>query len=386
MKQRLAAAITLATLALPPAATAQLVPGLSLPPNGGNQLAEVSQWIGLVQITIAYHSPRVHSRAGADRTGHVWGGLLPYGLFDEGFGPSKATPWRAGANESTTIRFSQDVQVEGKDLKAGTYALFLELRESGPWYWIFSTHSAGWGSYQYDPGDEALRVPVNSQDAAQTEFLTYGFDDRLPGSSVAFIQWDNKRVPFKIEVPNVNELWAAQMRRELQGWPGFDYRNWQQAAQFCADHKVNLDEALIWAEKAIAEPFRGAAQGKEDFSTSKTKADVLRALGRVAEAEAVIDKSTRLPGTPAPYILQQGRALLAAGQNEKALGLFKYNREQHPDDKFVTYWGLALGYTAMKDKKNAIANWELAILNLPDSQKASLPSFQKSLETLKQGR
>src|SRR3954468_8709041 len=79
---------------------------LALPPNGDNQKAEVSQWIGLVKTTITYHSPNVHGGGGKDRTGHIYGELIKYGFFDDGFGPSTATPWRAGANETTTISFS----------------------------------------------------------------------------------------------------------------------------------------------------------------------------------------------------------------------------------------------------------------------------------------
>src|SRR5689334_2125571 len=101
-------------------AAAQIHSELTLPPNGNNQRAEVSQWIGLVKTTIAYHSPRVHYPAGNDRTGHIWGELVKYGLFDDGFGPSTATPWRGGANETTTISFSHDVQIDGKNVKAGT--------------------------------------------------------------------------------------------------------------------------------------------------------------------------------------------------------------------------------------------------------------------------
>src|SRR5262245_62413429 len=105
---------------------------LTTPPNGDNQKAEVSQWIGLVKVTIGYHSPRVHFQ-GRERTGHIWGELIPYGLYDEGFGPSRAAPWRAGANESTLLTFSHDVKVEGRDVPAGSYALFIELAQTGPW-------------------------------------------------------------------------------------------------------------------------------------------------------------------------------------------------------------------------------------------------------------
>lgn len=194
---RLAVAL-LASSAPCSTAVAQERAELTQPPNGDNQRAEVSQWIGLVKVSIAYHSPRVHFR-GRERTGHIWGELIPYGLFDEGFGPSTATPWRAGANETTLITLSHDVKIEGRDLKAGTYGLFLELAKSGPWFWIFSTNP-GWGSFQYDAKDNALRVAVNPQDAPFAEFLTYGFDDRLPSSAVAYLQWENKRVPFRIDV------------------------------------------------------------------------------------------------------------------------------------------------------------------------------------------
>jgi Protein of unknown function (DUF2911) len=80
-----------------------------------------------------YHSPNVHGLAGTDRTGHIWGDLVTYGFADPGFGPSHAAPWRVGANETTTIKFSNDVTVEGNNLKAGMYGLFLDVEEKGPW-------------------------------------------------------------------------------------------------------------------------------------------------------------------------------------------------------------------------------------------------------------
>jgi len=145
---------------------------LARPPggNGASQRSEVAQWIGPVKVTIEYCSPNVHG-LGTDRTGHIWGELIPWGLFDEGFGPSTQTPWRAGANETTRITFSHDATVEGKPIAAGTYALFLELAEKGPWTWIFSSHR-GWGSYQYDPKNDVQRVSVVPEEAPYTESLT----------------------------------------------------------------------------------------------------------------------------------------------------------------------------------------------------------------------
>ena len=354
---------------------------LALPPNGNNEKAEVSQWIGPVQVSITYHSPRVHFQ-GAERTGHIWGELVKYGFSDDGFGPSKAQPWRVGANETTSITFSHDLKVEGKEIKAGTYGLFLAVEKNGPWTWIFSKN-LGWGAYQYDQKNDVLRVSTTPQDAPFTEFMTFGFDDRLPDSATAFVQWENKRVPFKIAVPNVNEIYATMMRQQLQAWPGFDYRNWQTAAQFCADNKVNLEEALVWADKAIKEPFRGAVTGHEDFSTLQTKAAILTALGRDSEADATMEKAMHLPGTDVTMVHQSGMRLLRAGRKEKAMEVFKFNAAQHPDEKFYTHVGLARGYTALGDKANAIKNWEIALQNVPEEQKPNLPVYQDALAALK---
>src|SRR5262249_25830257 len=152
-----------------------------------------------------------------------------------------------------------------------------------------------------------------------------------------YLQWEKKRIPFKIEVPNVNELYVARLRQELESWPGFRYEDWQTAAQFCADHKINLEEALIWADKAISGPFRGATVGHEDFTTLQTKADVLEAMGRQAEADAVIQKALHLPATEAVLIYNYGMKQLRSGKNTKAMEIFTYNQKQHPEEKFWTY-------------------------------------------------
>jgi hypothetical protein len=370
-------------LILPVTVFSQESSELSTPPNGDNERAEVSQWIGPVRISIEYHSPHVHNPAANDRTGHIWGELVHYGFFDEGFGPTKGAPWRAGANESTAIAFSHDVKIEGKELRAGTYALFLEVEKTGPWYWIFSNH-LGWGSFQYDPQNDVLRVPVTPQDASFTEFLTYGFDERRPDSAVAFLQWENKRIPFKIEVANVNELYVARMRQELQSWAGFRYEDWQTAAQFCADNKINLEEALTWADKAIYAPFRGATVGREDFSTLQTKASVLEAMGREAEADAVIQKALHLPGNDAVSVYIFAMGLLRSGKNAKAMEVFTFNQQQHPEENFWTYLGLARGYTALGDKKNAIANWEIVLRNVPPNMSNRISIFEAALRKLKE--
>ncbi|HET8924927.1 MAG TPA: DUF2911 domain-containing protein [Candidatus Acidoferrum sp.] len=366
-------------------ARCQIHSELTTPPNGDNERAQISQWIGLVKVTIDYHSPNVHGGGGADRTGHIWGELISYGFTDQGFGPSRAAPWRVGANETTTITLSHDVKVEGKDLKAGTYGLFLDVEKSGPWTWIFSKAAKGWGSYQYDPKDDLLRVAVNPVDAPYTEFMTFGFDGRRPASTTAYLQWDKKRVAFKIEVPNINQLYVNQMREDLLNWPGFNYQNWQTAAQFCADNKTNLEEALVWADKAVHEPFRGATLGVEDFSTVSTKASVLDAMGRSSEADALMDKALDLPGNGMIYVHSYGVQLLRASRADRALKIFLLNQQRHPEEKFWTYFGLTRAYTALGDKANAIENWEISIANVPENRRFMLPQFEGVLKKLKEG-
>jgi len=384
MKTRLAALALLTLWTSPGLATGQERAELSQPPNGDNQKAEISQWIGPVKVTISYHSPKVE-RNGVDRRGHIWGELVQFGFFDDGFGPSKATPWRAGANESTTISFSHDVKVEGKDVKAGTYALFLDVEKTGPWVWIVSRH-IGWGSFQYDPRHDALRAPVAVTDAPHTEYLTFGFEDRRPDSAVAYLQWESKHVPLRIAVPNVDEIYVANMRQDLESWAGFDYQNWQMAAQFCATRKINLEEALAWAEKAINEPFRNAVSGTRDFSTLQTKASVLTALGRTAGADATMNEAMQLPGADVQPIHQYAMRLLADGRKERAMEIFQANRTRHPADTFLTYVGLARGYTAIGDKTRAIANWEIALQHVPANMAASRPAFERALAALKAGK
>jgi tetratricopeptide (TPR) repeat protein len=355
---------------------------ISQPPSGGNQKSKVTQYMGPVEVSIIYSSPDVHGANGEDRKGHIWGELVHYGYIDQGFGTAKAAPWRAGANENTIIKFSHDVKIEGQDLKAGSYGLFLATAKEGPWTWIFSKNTGSWGSYFYNQSEDALRVNVSPVDAPYTEWLTYGFDDRQLSSTVAYLQWENKRIPFKIEVPNVNEIYLSQIRDQLRSYPGFDYRNFSNAAQFCADRKINLDEALTWADAAM-NPNIG---GKEEIGTFRAKLSVLTAMGKQTEADAVIDKAIRLPDASVMDIHQFARGLLMAGKKEKAMEVFKYNAQKHPEDKFTANVGLARGFAAMGDTKNAILSWEKAIKNIPENQKANLKFYQGELDKLKAGK
>ena len=267
-------------------------------------------------------------------------------------------------------------------MKAGTYGLFLDVEKEGAWTWILSTDVNSWGSYFYKPELDVVRIQASPQESEYTEWLTYSFDDRKPNTTVAYHQWENKRVGFKIDVPDINELYVATMREELRGTVvGFQHEPYILAASFCVQNKVDLEQALQWADYAINDGFIG----REDFNSLSTKAQVFTAMGRDADAETVMSKAVKHPTASVGAIHQYARSLLASGKNEKAMEIFKYNFKAHPEDKFTPNVGLARGYTALGDKKNAIKHWEAAIKNLPENQKQNLTFYEGELKKLKEG-
>ena len=156
-------------------------------------MATTGQRIGLdTEVTFAYSRPAVKGR-------EVWGGLVPYGMeAGNKYSDNKPFPWRAGANENTTVTFSKDVTVAGEPLAAGTYSVHMIPSADGPWTLIFNTATDGWGSYKYDEGKDALRVEVTPEEAPMQEWLAYGFDEVTPASAEAYLHWEKLKVPFTI--------------------------------------------------------------------------------------------------------------------------------------------------------------------------------------------
>ena len=156
--------------------------------------ASVSQTIGVdTVITFDYSRPGVKERT-------IWGELVPYGLAPGNkYSEEKPFPWRAGANEKTTIAVSSDVLVDGKSLPAGKYSVHMIPSEKD-WIVIFNKVSEGWGSYDYDEAEDALRVTVTPVAAPFEEWMRFGFDDLAGTSAVAFLQWEKLKVPFTISL------------------------------------------------------------------------------------------------------------------------------------------------------------------------------------------
>ena len=352
---------------------------ITLPPSGANQKCKVVQYMGLVESGFIYNSPDITGPNGEDRKGKIWGELVPWGMVNLGFGTAKESPWRAGANENTVFYVSHDIMVEGKKLPAGKYGFFIAPEEDGPWTIIFSKNHTSWGAYFYDPAEDALRVKVTPVKSEYNEWLTFGFDDRQLGSCLAYMKWEEMKVPIKLEVPDINELYLTEIRNELRDAKGFTYQSWIAAAQFCVRNNINLDEALVWAESAITMPYIGI----ENFNTLQTKAQVLKALDRIKESEEIMDKAVNHKTATVQNIHFYGRSLLAEGNSDKAMEIFLKNKKLHPEDKFTPNVGLARGYAATGDTKKAIKYWELAISNIPENQKPFLPQYEAELNKSK---
>jgi len=350
---------------------------VTLPPGGNSQKASVIQHIGLAKVTIEYSSPRVVSPTGEDRRGRIWGALVPYGIYDLGFNDRRG-PWRAGANENTVFSVSHPVKVQGQALPAGRYGLHMIAGEK-EWTIVFSKNSTSWGSFSYDEAEDALRVRVTPAKAPYREWLSYEFLERKPESAVVALEWEELRVPFTVAVEDAAGLYIDNLRNELRGQPGFSWQNWDAAAQYCVQQNRNLEEALRWADSAIALPFVGQA----NFTTISTKAQVLERLDRTAEARDVMAKALDLPGAQPVEIHMYGRRLLTAGQKAEAMAVFEKNRKRF-GDQWPVHVGLARGLSAMGDYKGALRHAEIALKQAPDS--LNKKSLEAAVMRLKDGK
>lgn len=339
-------------------------------PSGGNKKAMVGERIGLTDVTIHYDRPAVKGREGK-----IWGQLVHTGFTDQGFGSSKAAPWRAGANENTTIEFSNDVTIEGQPLKAGKYGLFIAFDPVESTI-IFSRNSSSWGSYYYNENEDALRVkvkPVNLNE--NVEWLRYEFMDQKENSATIALEWEKTRIPFKVET-NYIEDQLASFRNELRTQRGFYWLAWDNAAQWCLQRNVNLEEALLWADSASGPSFGGAAM----FRPQSTKAQILAKLGRGKEADDIMKKA--LPMASMQELYQYGRLLITQKRAKEALEIFTMNHKKNPN-QFLSLFGMTRAYSANADYKNALKFANQALPLSPNEPTKKL--VNDSIEKLKKG-
>jgi len=314
-----------------------------------SQRGTVSQRIGLTDITIVYHRPEVGGR-------EIWGKIVPYGKV-----------WRAGANENTTITFSDDVSVEGKPLAAGTYGLHT-IPDKEQWTVIFSKNSTSWGSFSYDEKEDALRVTVKPQAADFREALTYTFEEVKPDSTAAALRWEKLAVPFHVSV-DIKALVLRNIKNELRNVGGFTWAGYDEAANWCLDNNYNFEEALKWEDTSI--------QNEERFENWETKSRILNAMGRKEDGAKAL--ATALDKANAVQLYVYARGLQRQGDAKRAFELYP----QVPK-KDANHWisHLALARVASNAGNFPVASKEMqsAISGAPDQTKPFLEPLLKRLE------
>lgn len=345
---------------------AQIMP-VTREPYGGNKRAWVAEQIGVVKVEISYNRPGVKGREGK-----IYGTpVAHYGFVDLGHGTTYAAPWRAGANENTTISFSHPVKIEGKDIPAGKYGFFISLGETENTL-IFSKVNNSWGSFYYDDKEDALRVNIKHETLDKSvEWLTYEFINQTDNSATIAMSWEKRMFPFTVEVDRKKLQFEAFKSDFRTTRPYYDFIV---AVNWCVDNDYELEQALAWADRAIS--FR--VMGEKNFRSVLAKASVLNKLNRSDEAIKVMEEV--LPLGSMGDVHYYGRKLLSAKQTEAALKVFQANYDKYPKE-LTTNVGLGRAYSATGDYKKALKYMKIALpLATDDINKTSITDMIKKLE------
>lgn len=315
-----------------------------------SQGAKITQRIGITDVTISYHRPLINDRK-------VWGDLVPYGQV-----------WRAGANENTTITFSDPVTIEGQALDRGTYGLHM-IPNADEWTVIFSKNSTSWGAFTYDQSEDALRVKVKPQAAEMHNALTYDFDQLKPESAVVVMAWEKVAVPFKVGV-DVHGVVQASLKKQLRNLSQYTWMSWDDAANYLLAEKAALDDALKYADKSI--------ENEDRYDNEMTKSQVLTALNRKDDAAAAEKKALALASPLQIHIYARG--LQGQKRSDEAFAIFRENAKKHPDLWFV-HSGMARIYSSQGKFDDAAKEMKVALASAPDNQKTYVGGLVKKLES-----
>ena len=315
-----------------------------------SQHAVVTQRVGVTDITINYSRPLANGRK-------IWGGLVPYGQV-----------WRAGANENTTITFTDSVTVEGKPLPAGTYGLHMIPNEN-EFTVIFSNMATAWGSFSYKQDEDALRVNVKPQAAEMHNALTYDFDQLRPDSVILTMSWDKVAVPVTLAV-DVNKTTAASLQKQLRGLPQYDWQAWNDAANYFLTAKFDYEQGLKDVDQSI--------QNEERFDNYMTKSQLLEAMGKTAEAKTARDQA--LSKANAQQMYGYGRQLLKVDHKpQEAFAVFRELIKKYPNT-WESHLAQARLYTGDGNYDAAINEMKLSTNGAPEQLKPQIEALLKQLE------
>jgi hypothetical protein len=321
-----------------------------LPTPRASPTAEVTQTIGLTDVTVNFSRPAVKGRS-------IWGGLVPYGQM-----------WRVGANLNTTVTFASDAQVNGNDMPAGTYGFHVIPFRDKAWTVIFSKQTDLWGSFGYKKEEDALRLEVVPEEAPFQEWMAFEFSPVDQDSALMSLRWEKLRVPVAIDV----ELEAGRMaatRKLLRGGGADNPELLLAGAEYALANGGDLKEALTWAEKAVAI--------KKTFTNLGVQAQLLEELGRGDEA-APLRKSAWLVATE-DDLSRVGGQLMSNRQYAEAVPVFQLSVRSNPKS-WKAHDQLAEAYRKSGDADAALKSYAKA-LELTDDT-SSRKRLEKTISEL----
>lgn len=342
---------------------------LTFPANGGSTKGSVSEDIGLTRVTVDYGRPAVRGREGK-----IWGETVYVGYApNPGFGSATKIPWRAGANENTTITFSTDVTIEGKKLAAGKYGFFIAY-DPKECTLIFSKDTEAWGAFYYNEKNDVLQVKVKPKPVNESmERLTYSFSDQTDSTAVLSLIWEKLSIPFTIGT-ELQKLQLASIERELTSSKGFTSQAHLEVAAYYMEQNIKLDEA--------AKHLDIAARAMPNFNVLSTKAELQEKMGKKEEAAITFKKAIDASAN-ASQAHNYARRLLQEQKNEKAFEVFKMNYDRYPNI-YTSNMGMARGYSALGNYKEALKYANKALAQAPDANNKTV--VEKSIAVLKEGK
>lgn len=342
-------------------------------PGNTNVVCFTGRKVGATEIQIHYSAPGVKGREGK-----IYGtGVVPFGYEVLGFGSNVASPWRAGADECTTMSFSTDVFINGQKLPAGKYAFFIEVQENNS-VLIFNKNTDAWGSYFYRKELDVLHVPTTQQKNMPNlqERLQYSFDNQTDHSVDINLDWEKWRFPIHVSV-DLKGTVLEDIRRQMSGAIGFDPASLEAAAQWCLANDTNYTEALTWISSAV-NPNLG---GLVTFNALSTKAGLLRKMGNETMANAVMD--TALNNATVMEMHRYGRQLITQHKLTEAFDVLQKNYVKNKG-AWPTNAGMMRIYSAMGNYKKALEHAKLALPQAPDEQSKKM--LADAVTTLSAGK
>ena len=191
--------------------------------------SKIEQVVGLTDISVSYSRPSMKGRA-------IYGDLVPFDKL-----------WRTGANKNTEISFSDDVKVNGQELKKGNYALFTKPGKDN-WEILFYSDTKNWGTpKKWDDTKVAAKFSVKpTAIPMNVETFTLMFSDLKMDSGLLNLLWEKTEVAIKIEVPS-KEATIASIEKTMAGPSDNDH---YKAASFYYDTedyakaKTHIDKAI----------------------------------------------------------------------------------------------------------------------------------------------